>query len=112
MRGISAGFPLCSELVYVSTTPTTSIRNISPQRQMFARVGQLARHYSRPLASYSHTSTATVPRPLIGSSIMSLAAVEDRGKRMIHTAGCIIIGDEVLGGKVTPITALVSAATC
>jgi hypothetical protein len=22
------------------------------------------------------------------------------GKRMIHTAGCIIIGDEVLGGKV------------
>lgn len=30
----------------------------------------------------------------------SSAAAEDRGKRMIHTAGCIIIGDEVLGGKV------------
>lgn len=25
---------------------------------------------------------------------------EERSKRMIHTAGCIIIGDEVLGGKV------------
>lgn len=23
------------------------------------------------------------------------------GKSMIHTAGCIIIGDEVLGGKVS-----------
>ncbi|KAL8762818.1 MAG: hypothetical protein Q9184_001253 [Pyrenodesmia sp. 2 TL-2023] len=29
----------------------------------------------------------------------SSAAAEERGKRMIHTAGCIIIGDEVLGGK-------------
>lgn len=26
--------------------------------------------------------------------------IEERSKRMIHTAGCIIIGDEVLGGKV------------
>lgn len=30
----------------------------------------------------------------------SSAAAEDRGQRMIHTAGCVIIGDEVLGGKV------------
>ncbi|KAI4184012.1 MAG: hypothetical protein L6R41_005030 [Letrouitia leprolyta] len=30
---------------------------------------------------------------------MSSSPSEDRGKRMIHTAGCIIIGDEVLGGK-------------
>ncbi|KAI4232713.1 MAG: hypothetical protein LQ349_004836 [Xanthoria aureola] len=30
---------------------------------------------------------------------MSTSAAEDRSKRMIHTAGCIIIGDEVLGGK-------------
>lgn len=28
------------------------------------------------------------------------SSIEERGKRMIHTAGCIIIGDEVLGGKV------------
>lgn len=26
--------------------------------------------------------------------------IEKRSKRMIHSAGCIIIGDEVLGGKV------------
>ena len=30
-----------------------------------------------------------------------MASAEERGKRMIHTAGCIIIGDEVLGGKVS-----------
>lgn len=28
------------------------------------------------------------------------SSAEERSKRMIHTAGCIIIGDEVLGGKV------------
>lgn len=31
---------------------------------------------------------------------MTSVAAEERSKRMIHTAGCIIIGDEVLGGKV------------
>ncbi|KAL8718797.1 MAG: hypothetical protein Q9225_004107 [Loekoesia sp. 1 TL-2023] len=66
---------------------------------MFARVGQLARHFSRPLPGSVHTSAATVARSSVGGSIMSSSAAEDRGKRMIHTAGCIIIGDEVLGGK-------------
>ena len=33
----------------------------------------------------------------------------ERSKRMIHTAGCIIIGDEVLGGKVSAI--ITSAAS-
>ena len=28
------------------------------------------------------------------------SSIEERSKRLIHTAGCIIIGDEVLGGKV------------
>ena len=28
-----------------------------------------------------------------------VSSAEDRSRRMIHTAGCIIIGDEVLGGK-------------
>ncbi|CAD6576181.1 MAG: hypothetical protein ASARMPREDX12_007783 [Alectoria sarmentosa] len=30
---------------------------------------------------------------------MTSVTAEERSKRMIHTAGCIIIGDEVLGGK-------------
>ena len=40
---------------------------------------------------------------------MSRSAAEDRSKRMLHTAGCIIIGDEVLGGKVN---ALKSVESC
>ena len=28
------------------------------------------------------------------------SSIEENNKRLIHTAGCIIIGDEVLGGKV------------
>lgn len=31
---------------------------------------------------------------------MSSSAADDRSRRMINTAGCIIIGDEILGGKV------------
>ncbi|KAL8918135.1 MAG: hypothetical protein Q9172_005538 [Xanthocarpia lactea] len=65
---------------------------------MFARLSQLTRHLSRPLPYYNRISPATVSRSSIVAGIMSSAA-EDRSKRMIHTAGCIIIGDEVLGGK-------------
>lgn len=37
---------------------------------------------------------------------MTSATAEEKSKRLIHTAGCIIIGDEVLGGKVCPSTIL------
>lgn len=30
-----------------------------------------------------------------------MAATNAQGKSMIHTAACLIIGDEVLGGKVS-----------
>lgn len=65
---------------------------------MFARLNQLARHLSRPLPNYAHRSAAA-SRLSFGPVIMSSSA-EERSRRMIHTAGCIIIGDEVLGGKV------------
>ena len=57
---------------------------------MFARLGQLARHLSRPLPNYTHHSAAAF-RPSIMTS----------DKKTIHTAACLIIGDEVLGGKVS-----------
>ena len=66
--------------------------------QMFARLSQLSRHLSRPLPNYAHTSAAS-SRTAIESGIMTSSA-DERNKRMIHSAGCIIIGDEVLGGKV------------
>ncbi|KXT12095.1 hypothetical protein AC579_1871 [Pseudocercospora musae] len=61
---------------------------------MFSRINQLTRHLSRPLPNYLHNSAA---RGSTLTSISSMAA--ERSKRQIHTAGCIIIGDEVLGGK-------------
>ncbi|KAK0276413.1 hypothetical protein LTS16_004442 [Friedmanniomyces endolithicus] len=54
---------------------------------MFSRLNLLARHLSRPLPNYLHHSAARA----------SMAS--ERSKKMIHTAACLIIGDEVLGGK-------------
>jgi hypothetical protein len=66
---------------------------------MFSRLSQLTRHLSRPLPIYSHRSAvALTSSPSIMTS--STPAINSNGQRMIHTAGCIIIGDEVLGGKV------------
>jgi hypothetical protein len=63
---------------------------------MFSRVSQLARHLSRPLPNYAHTSAAGT----FAGRIMTSSTADDRNTRTIHTAACLIIGDEVLGGKV------------
>lgn len=39
---------------------------------------------------------------------MASTAMENH-KKMIHTAGCIIIGDEVLGGKVSGVISLLKS---
>lgn len=57
---------------------------------MFNRVSLLARHLNRPLPNYAHRSAASASR-IIGMT--------PQQKSLIHTAGAIIIGDEVLGGK-------------
>ncbi|CAG8970830.1 hypothetical protein HYALB_00001618 [Hymenoscyphus albidus] len=61
------------------------------------RLSQLARHFSRPLPNYLHTSAVTAA--IRSSQIMTSSTVDERNSRMIHTAACLIIGDEVLGGK-------------
>ncbi|CAG8954658.1 hypothetical protein HYFRA_00004579 [Hymenoscyphus fraxineus] len=61
------------------------------------RLSQLARHFSRPLPNYLHTSAATAA--IRSSQIMTSSTIDERNSRMIHTAACLIIGDEVLGGK-------------
>ncbi|KAI5363088.1 Putative MoaB/Mog domain-containing protein [Septoria linicola] len=62
---------------------------------MFSRVSQLTRHLSRPLPNYLHNSAASTTT----SFLTSRAMAAERSKRQIHTAACLIIGDEVLGGK-------------
>ena len=66
---------------------------------MFVRVSQLARHLPRTPPNYVLRSTA----PVANSTMTSSTSLPVRGKEqksMIHTAACLIIGDEVLGGKV------------
>ena len=41
-----------------------------------------------------------------------MTSAEDRSKRTIHTAGCIIIGDEVLGGKTNDTNSAYMAKYC
>lgn len=71
---------------------------------MFGRLNQLARHLSRPLPNYAHHAAAAAPKTGFVSPIQTssaMAAANAQGKSMIHTAACLIIGDEVLGGKVS-----------
>jgi hypothetical protein len=63
---------------------------------MFSRLSQLTRHLSRPLPNYAHKSAA-----FTRGAIMTSSTAEERNLRTIHTAACLIIGDEVLGGKVS-----------
>lgn len=67
------------------------ITSLSHALHMFSRLNQVARHLSRPLPNYLHNSA------FAGSAAMA----QNRSNRMINTAACLIIGDEVLGGKVS-----------
>ena len=73
-------------------TPTCSRQS---RDSMFSRISQLARHVSRPLPNYAHRSAAA-----ISGNMTSSLPVRSQQQSMIHTAACLIIGDEVLGGKV------------
>merc|ERR1712144_75495 len=80
---------------------------------MFSRLSQLARHFSRPLPNYAHNSAAALSSKT--SRIMtssSAAAADERNSRMIHTAACLIIGDEVLGGKTVDTNSAYMAKFC
>ena len=99
--------PLCGEtnLQPVSLSHPRAGFSISllsnPSPSMFARLTQLTRHlYRSPFtcppayfASSSRFSPSSVHLPKMTSSFPD--------KKTIHTAACLIIGDEVLGGKVT-----------
>lgn len=66
---------------------------------MFSRLNQIAKHLSRPSSNYAHRAAASLQATSYTSSIMAAtSSVQKKG--LIHTAACLIIGDEVLGGKV------------
>jgi hypothetical protein len=70
-------------------------------RFMFSRISQVSRHLSRPLPQLARASSAKF-RPSLSSSVMAGASATQQ-KGLIHTAACLIIGDEVLGGKASGI---------
>ncbi|KAI0915129.1 molybdopterin binding domain-containing protein [Ustulina deusta] len=69
---------------------------------MNPRLSQLAHYFSRPRPKIGYRPVAISPRfSVTASRIMAQASsLTDGGNpRTIHTAACLIIGDEVLGGK-------------
>ncbi|EEH40297.1 molybdopterin binding domain-containing protein [Paracoccidioides lutzii Pb01] len=67
---------------------------------MFGRVNQLFRHLSRAQPNYVHRSATTACRALRTHPMTSYTETAlANGRRTIRTAACLIIGDEVLGGK-------------
>ena len=83
-------FPSLDYITYTSVSPDHgSFYNctVSPPL-MFSRLNQVARHLSRPLPNYLHNAA--------GSGLVATRSMaQERSKRMINTAACLIIGDEV-----------------
>ncbi|EXJ84117.1 hypothetical protein A1O3_04784 [Capronia epimyces CBS 606.96] len=83
---------------------------------MFSRLSQLARHLSRPLPNFAHRSAAAYSSAPSSSSNMTspsdIEATSAPQKGLIQTAGCIIIGDEVLGGKTVDTNSAYLARWC
>ncbi|KAI0447012.1 molybdopterin binding domain-containing protein [Xylaria telfairii] len=84
---------------------------------MNSRITQLARHFTRPRPNLGYISTAVGSRSSAGcvsSRIMASASTltDAKDTRTIHTAACLIIGDEVLGGKTVDTNSAFMAKWC
>ncbi|KAK1708281.1 molybdenum cofactor synthesis domain-containing protein [Colletotrichum lupini] len=80
---------------------------------MFARLTQLSRH----LPSAQSITQAVKPAAFPASSGIArnsriMVSADERNTRTIHTAACLIIGDEVLGGKTVDTNSAYMAKWC
>ncbi|KAL1967982.1 hypothetical protein VTN77DRAFT_2399 [Rasamsonia byssochlamydoides] len=78
---------------------------------MFTRLSQLTRHLSRPLPNFSAPAVAN-PRSRYPYNMTSSATALNNSAKTIHTAACLIIGDEVLGGKTVDTNSAYFAKWC
>ncbi|KAI0458781.1 molybdopterin binding domain-containing protein [Xylaria acuta] len=84
---------------------------------MNSRITQIARHFLRPRPNLGYVSATVGSRSSAGcvsSRIMASASAltDGRGTRTIHSAACLIIGDEVLGGKTVDTNSAFMAKWC
>ncbi|KAF5963214.1 3'-phosphoadenosine 5'-phosphosulfate sulfotransferase (PAPS reductase) FAD synthetase s [Fusarium coicis] len=71
---------------------------------MFSRISQVTRHLSSPVVGNTR-------RFALGRTMASISA-DERNSRTISTAACLIIGDEVLGGKTVDTNSAYFAKWC
>ncbi|GKU01326.1 molybdenum cofactor synthesis protein [Fusarium langsethiae] len=71
---------------------------------MFSRISQITRHLSAPIANNT--------RRFAFGRIMASVSADERNSRTISTAACLIIGDEVLGGKTVDTNSAYLAKWC
>ncbi|RBR25904.1 uncharacterized protein FIESC28_01177 [Fusarium coffeatum] len=71
---------------------------------MFSRISQITRHLSVPVANNT--------RRFALGRIMAPVSADERNVRTISTAACLIIGDEVLGGKTVDTNSAYFAKFC
>ncbi|KAI1386662.1 molybdopterin binding domain-containing protein [Hypoxylon trugodes] len=80
---------------------------------MISRLSQISRHLSRSAPNFNRLSaTATSGFRTGGLSSRIMASADENNKKTIHTAACLIIGDEVLGGKTTDTNSAYMAKWC
>ncbi|QVM07754.1 hypothetical protein D8B26_002445 [Coccidioides posadasii str. Silveira] len=81
---------------------------------MFSRIAQLTRHLSRPFSISPISPPAPILSPI--STLRTMTSSErtalENSKRAIGTAACLIIGDEVLGGKTVDTNSALFAKYC
>lgn len=69
---------------------------------MFSRISQLSRHLSSPTSNFSQSAAPTITKsaPVLTAMSFPLPKFYENKNKKIQTAACLVIGDEVLGGKV------------
>lgn len=99
-RSIASPFrsPDGKQLVFFHL-PTLPFLLLLPGFSMLSRLNLLTRHFARPFSSI-HPAT---PTPSLTRRSGLSAMTSATHPKPIHTAACLIIGDEVLGGKVSNI---------
>lgn len=76
---------------------------------MYSRLTQISRHLSRPIPNLAYKSLAT---DTLGLNRTMKSSDKEQNARTIHTAACLIIGDEVLGGKTVDTNSAYMAKFC